>query len=249
MERKQHDPSLAWGRHAVTEALAAGHPINRIYLAREAEGEQIEQIKELARQRGIRFDFVDVGRLGRLSGTRDHQDVVARLSPVPYLSLEELLGRLDGGEPATLVALDRLQNPRNVGMIIRTAWGAGVRGILLPARGGRLVNEEVIRASAGAAYRLPLVTSPNLARDLQTLTRAGFWIYGLDARAERDLYTVEWPARRVLVAGNEGTGLRPQVRKALDERVRIPLAEGLDSLNVAMATGIVLFEIARKDSR
>jgi len=237
--------AILWGRHEVAEALAAGHPVNRIFFARQASGPQVERIKELARQGQVRFDFVEVGKLGRLAGTRDHQDVVARISPVAYARLQDAL--LPTAETATVVALDQVQNTRNVGMVIRTAAGAGARAVLLPTRGGRLVNDEVVRASAGTIFRVPIVATASLRRDLETLKQRGFWIYGLDPAGEEEVFSVEWPARRVLVAGNETRGLRPVIRKSADALVRIPLAEGVDSLNVAVALGVALFEIGRQD--
>lgn len=241
--------SVLWGRRAVAEALTAGHPVNRIYFAHQARGAPIEQIKELAHQRQVRFDFVDVGKLGDLAGTRDHQDVVARVSPVRYASLAEILQKAEEVERFTVVALDQVQNSRNVGMAMRTAAGAGVGGVLLPSRGGRLVNDEVVHASAGAVFRVPVVASGNLRRDLETLKAHGFWVYGLEVGGEDELFSVEWPARRVLVAGNESKGLRPLIRKSADALVRIPLAGELDSLNVAVALGVALFDGMRQDRR
>ncbi|MBT4501863.1 MAG: 23S rRNA (guanosine(2251)-2'-O)-methyltransferase RlmB [Gemmatimonadetes bacterium] len=239
----------ACGRRAVAEALAAGHPVNRIYFARQAKGPEIERIKELARQRQVRFDFVDVGKLGNLAGTREHQDVVARLSPVGYARFEELLEQAEKVERMAVVALDQLQHPHNVGMILRTAAGAGVGGVLLTARSGRLISDEVVRASSGAVFRIPIVASSHFQRDLEALKANGFWVYGLDAGGEDELFAVEWAAKRVLVAGNETKGLSRLVRKTVDARVRIPLAGEMDSLNVAMATGIALFDGVRQDGR
>lgn len=246
---KNNSGSLTWGRHAVIEALEAGHPVNRIYLARKAGGRDIERVKALARERRVRFDFVDVGRLGRMTGTRDHQDVAARLSPVSYVRLSDLLTRLAALPKVTLVALDRLQHAGNVGMAIRTAAGAGADAVLLPTRGGRLVNDEVVRASAGTVYRLPIVASPNLVHDLLTLKEHRYWVYGLEGGAPQSLYEIAWPPRRVVVAGNETSGLRPLIHKTVDATVGIPLCAGLDSLNVAVALGVVLFEMRRAGIR
>lgn len=243
------EESVIWGKRAVAEALAAGRPVNRVYFARQARGAEIEKIKGLARQRQVRFDFVEVGKLGGLAGTREHQDVVACMSPVEYAGLEDLLRRAEEGKTSTVVALDQVQHPGNLGMVIRTAAGAGAGGVLLPTRGGRMISGEVVRASAGAVFRVPIVASGNLGQDLERLKEHGFWVYGLEAAGETDLFDVEWPARRVLVAGNESKGLRPSIRKLADALVRIPLAGNLDSLNVAVATGVALFDIARQEGR
>ncbi len=240
------DDAHVAGRRAVLEALITGVPVNRVYLADAARGPEIDAVKTAARARGVRYDFVDVGKLGALTGTRDHQDVVARLSPVAYASLDDVLTRLEPGQPAVVVALDQVQHPGNAGMVARTAAAAGAAGLLLPTRGGRLVNAEVVRASAGAVFRLPVVATAHLGRDLETLKEHGFWVYGLDAEGPVSLYGHEFPSRCVLVAGNESRGLRPSIGHAVDANVRIPLASGVESLNVAVAVAVALFEVRRQ---
>jgi 23S rRNA (guanosine2251-2'-O)-methyltransferase len=239
--------TVVWGVHEVIGALEAGHAVSRIYLAREVSGGHIERIKALARQRKIPFQFIDVGKLGRLAGTRDHQDVVARISPVAYTPFASLLENAEG-QKRTVVVPEQIQFARNLGMIARTAVGAGVDAMLLPTRGGRLVNDEVVQASSGALFKLPLVASANLSADLRRLKDAGYWVYGLDAGAPQTIFEVDWPLRRVLVVGNESRGLRPSTRKQVDALVRIPLAGELESLNVAVALGVALFDIVRSDS-
>ena len=239
--------SRIWGLHEVAEALEAGHPVDRIYFSLQAKGPLVDRIKDLARQRQVRFDFVEVGKLGQLAGTRQHQEVVARTSPVRYHGLQEVLAT---APPAcTLLALDQVHYAGNLGLAIRTGAGAGATALLLPARGGALVNDEVVRAASGAVFRLPLVSCANLAKDLHLLKEQGFWIYGLEAGSGGDFFSVDWPPRRVLVAGNETHGLRPLIRKTCDGLVQIPLAGGMDSLNVAVALGVVLFDIVRKEKK
>lgn len=238
-EIDESSDEYVWGRHEVVEALESGQAVRRIYFSRQARGEDIERIKELARTQKVRFDFFEVAKLSKITGTRAHQDVVARLSPVRIAHLDEVLEKLP--PRATIVALDQVQNARNIGMCARTAAAAGVAALLLPARGGHPLNEEVVRASAGAAFRLPIVQSANLVRDLELLKKRGFWIYGLDAGGSEDALRVQWPERRVLVAGNESKGLRPGVRKKVDALIQIPLHGGVESLNVAVALGVALY--------
>ena len=251
MAEKKNEPakdrdSVVWGLHEVAGALEAGHPVSRVYLAREASGKPVDRVKELARRRKIPFQFVDVGKLGRLTGTRDHQDVAALISPVDFVPFEYLLEG-DPKQPRTVIVPEQVQFARNLGMIARTAVGAGAHAMLLPLRGGRLVNDEVVRASSGALFRLPLVASANLGADLKRLKDAGYWVYGLDAGGRQGVFDVDWPPRRALVVGNESRGLRPSTRKHLDEILHIPLAGELESLNVAVALGVALFDIVRRD--
>lgn len=243
--RRGDGPTYVAGVRPVTEALEAGHAVDRVYFSRQAKGAGIASIKELARGRKVPFQFVDVGKLGRLCRRRDHQDVVAQISPIGFAPLESLVD-LPDGRACTVVVADGVQLGRNLGMIMRTAAAAGEVALLLPVRGGHPINEEVVRASAGAAFRVPVVKSANLAADLKYLKEGGYWVYGLDAAAAQTIYEVDWPERRVLVVGNESKGLRPATRKRLDAMVGIPMARGLESLNVAVAVGIVLFEIGRQ---
>ena len=238
---------VVFGRNAVEEALRSPGRVSRLFLARESRARWAAAAVDLARAQKVRFDFVPQAKLNRLAGTREHQGVVAVISPVAYVSLEDCLASC--AEHATLLALDRVKNRKNTGLLVRTALGAGASGVLLVARGGALLDEEVVRASAGAVFHVPLVYCGNLPSALRTLRDAGFWAYGLDARDGGDVFDVSWPRRVVLVVGNETEGLRPGVRKVCDELVRIPLAGGLDSLNVAVAAGIALFQVRRQGRR
>ena len=236
---KRDDSAVVWGRDKLVEALELGYPIQRIYFAREARGEHIERIKQLARDKGVRYDFVEVGKLGKLAGTRAHQDVVARLSPVQFTDLDQVLADLD--EQCTIAVLDQVRHVGNVGMVARTAAAAGAAALVFSNRGGHPLNEEVVRASSGAIFRLPVVQSMHVGRDLTRMQEAGCWIYGLAATEGEDLFAVDWPKRRVLVVGNESAGLRPGVRKAVDAVLCIPMAREVESLNVAVAMGVALF--------
>ena len=238
MQKKDED-QVVWGRHEVAEALEAGHPVQRVYFSREASGEHIDKIKELAHKRVVRFDFIEVGKLGKLAGTRAHQDVVARLSPVRLASLEDVLAGLE--DECTIVALDQVRHLRNVGMIARSAAAAGAAALIFSSRGGHPLNDEVVKASSGAIFHLPVIQTTHIGRDLEKMQQAGFWIYGLAAAGGEDLFQVDWPKRRVLVAGNESKGLRPAVQKATDALVRIPMAPEVESLNVAVAMSVALF--------
>ncbi len=234
--------SIVYGRHALEEALRAGTRVNRLLVAFEARGPWVEALVEQARAARVRVDRVPQAELNRRAGSRDHGGAVVIVSPVGHLSLGECLAAC--ARQATLLVLDEVQNPRNLGMLLRTALGAGVAGVVLPTRGGRLPSDEVVRASAGAAFHVPVVYCPNTAQALRELKDADFWVYGLDADGRTDVFAVAWPARTALVVGNETSGLRPVVRKHCDGLVRIPLAGGLDSLNVAVAAGVALFQVA-----
>ncbi len=237
--------NIVVGRNTVLEALQNPNIVQRLYLAKDSKAKGADEAIALARDGRIPFDFVPQAKLNEIAGTRDHQGIVAKISPIAYTPLKDCLSACP--PQATLVALDQIQHPKNLGMIVRTAAAAGASGVLVPARGGALPSEEVLRASAGTLFRVPIVKCPNLCQALRQVQDAGFWVYGLAADAPETVFETQWPDRRVLVIGNETSGLRPVVRKACDAQVRIPIADGVESLNAAVAAGIALFQARRRD--
>ena len=233
--------SAVHGRNAVEEALKQPARVSRLLLAKESRAAWVQEIVAQATAGGVRFDFVPQAKLNQLTGTHEHQGVVAIVSPVSYVSLTDCLAACPAA--ATLLALDQVQNSKNVGMLLRTGAGAGVAGMFLPARGGALLDEEVVRASAGAVFHVPVVNCGNLGQALRALKEQGFWAYGLDVQGEQDVFRMSWPERVVLVVGNETDGISPSVKKACDALVRIPMAAGQESLNVVVAAGIALFQV------
>ena len=231
---------IVCGQHAVHEALRDKGRVNRLYLARDTKVRGLEGLIAAAKAADVPFDFVPQAKLNELTGTHEHQGVAAAVSPVAYLPLDECLGRC--ASKSLLVVLDQVQHPKNLGLLIRTALGAGASGVIVPERGGALMDDEVVRASTGAVFHIPVTVCGNVSQTLGLLKEAGFWVYALDGAGETSLFDVNWASRSALVLGNETSGVRPGVLKAADVRVRIPLAGGLDSLNVAVAAGIALFQ-------
>jgi 23S rRNA (guanosine2251-2'-O)-methyltransferase len=235
------------GANAVGEALRSGRRINRIYFAKESRVPQARALVDEAKVRRVPFEFVPQAKLNELAGTREHQGVAASLSPVDYATLGDCLARCPAR--ATLLLLDQVQHTKNLGMMIRSAVGAGACGIVLPAKGGALLDDSVVRASAGTVFHLPVVVENNLPQAIRVLQEAGFWVYGLDAKGEQSVFDIDWPDKCALVVGNETDGIRPGVAKACDVLVRIPLQGGLDSLNVAIAASIALFQVSARKSK
>jgi 23S rRNA (guanosine2251-2'-O)-methyltransferase len=240
---------VIFGYNAVSEALRSGHPINRIYFAVQSKRPYIAELKALAQDNKVRFDFVDIAKLNVLAHTGEHQDVVAVVSPVEYTELDNFLDAHKSDKVLTVVVLDQLQHAGNVGIIIRTAVGAGASAVILNARGGSLINDQVFRASAGAIFHIPIIKSSSLQQDLKRLKDADFWIYGLEAAGEGNVFTERWANRSAIVIGNEHAGSRPVTRKIFDLHVRIPMANTFDSLNAAVAAGIVLFQISHHHTK
>jgi 23S rRNA (guanosine2251-2'-O)-methyltransferase len=229
------------GIHPVLEALRARRPLNRVSIARGASSARIQEIIALCRELLVPVRFEEREALDRMAGTAAHQGVVAVGAGHHYSGLEEL------AETAQLlVALDGVEDPHNLGAIIRTAHAAGADGIVVPERRAAGLTETVVKAAAGALEHLPVARTGNLNQALARLKDRGFWIYGLDESGDQTYDRVEYLSPAVFVLGGEGKGLHQQVRKNCDLLVRIPLAGRISSLNVSVAAGIVLFDWKRR---
>ena len=228
------------GIHPVTEALRAGRPLDRVLVAQGAGGPKVQVIVDLARQAEVPVRFEPRSALDRVAGTPAHQGVVA-------LGAAKKYGDLDAVPAAgILVVLDGVEDPHNLGAIIRTAHAAGASGVVIPERRAVGVTDVVAKAAAGALEHLPVIRVTNINRTLEELKERGYWIYGLDERGAEDDDRVDFSVPTALVLGAEGKGLHEQVRKHCDVLVRIPMAGKISSLNVSVAAGIVLFEWKRR---
>lgn len=230
--------------HPVQEALRAGRTVDRILIARGAGGPRLQEIIDAARERSIPVRFEPREALDRASNNATHQGVVAFGAAQRYGDLQYILA----GGAHLLVILDGVEDPHNLGAIIRSAHAAGAAAVLIPDRRAAGLTETVAKAAAGALEHLPVVRIGNVSQTLEELKRRGFWIYGLDERA-RDLYSdIEYARPTAFVLGAEGHGLHQLVKQHCDALVRIPMAGAIASLNVSVAAGIVLFEWRRKSA-
>jgi len=232
------------GINPVLESLKAGRPLDRILIARRAGGPRLQEIIDLARRASVPVRFEERSGLDRLAGTPAHQGVVALGASKVYAVLEDVA-------PAAqlLVVLDGVEDPHNLGAIIRTAHAAGAGAIVIPERRAAGLTDVVAKAAAGALEHLPVVRAGNVNRALEELKNRGYWIYGLDERGAEDYDLVSYNAPTALVFGGEGKGLHELVRKHCDVLVRIPMQGHIPSLNVSVAAGIVLFECRRRRMR
>ena len=231
------------GAHAVGEALRVPGRVHRLYIVSDAKAIDGADLAATAREAKIPVEYVPLAKLNSLASTKEHQGSAAAISPVTYISLPELMATCP--DRASLLILDRIQHTRNAGMIVRTAAAAGASGIIVPSRGSAKIDETLIRASAGALFHIPIARVSNIAQALRQLQDAGFWCFGLDAAEGENIYEAKWPARYAFVLGNESDGMRPGVKKNCDSLIHIPIESGAESLNVALAAGIALFEARR----
>jgi len=235
--------SILSGIHPVVEALKAKRPLERVLVAQGAGGPRMQEVIDLARRASIPVRFEPRSALDRLAGTSAHQGVVAMGAAQHYADLEHAAA----GE--LIVVLDGVEDPHNLGAIIRTAHAAGASSIIIPERRAAGVTDVVAKAAAGALEHLPVARVTNINRALEDLKERGFWIYGLDERGDDDYAAVDYGSPTAFVLGGEGKGLHEQVRKHCDLLVRIPMAGKISSLKVSVAAGVVLFEWKRRRSK
>ena len=234
-----------FGPARVEETLQAiPHQVRRV-LVRSGRLERRHQVLlKLARVRGTPLVRVPNQQLDRIAAGARHQGAACEVSPVRWLSLGEMLGR--DPRPSLLLLLDRIEDPRNFGALVRAADGAGVGGVLIPRRGAAPPSPAAISASAGALARARLVRVPGAATALRALRDAGFWTVGLTPRAVTRWHEFDWTQPAVLAVGSEGRGLRAGVSKECEVAVSLPQLGGVRSLNVSVAAGIVLYEAVRQ---
>jgi 23S rRNA (guanosine2251-2'-O)-methyltransferase len=241
------------GIHAVKEALEAGRAFDRIVIARGRQDTRVEEIVRLAREKNVAVRFEDRGQLDRLAESRDHQGIVGLVAARAAATLEDVLAAANAdaghGERGLIVLLDGVEDPHNLGAIIRTALAAGAHGVVIPERRAAGLTDTVARASAGALAHLPVAKVTNLARAMEELREAGYWLIGLDESAEKNYTQADFSSPVGIVLGGEGKGLHELTRKRCDFVVSIPTTGPVKSLNVSVAAGVVLFEVLRQRRR
>lgn len=234
--------AVLMGIHPVAEALRARSPLDRVLIAKGAGGARIQEIVDLARANATPLRFEPREALDRLTSRGAHQGVVALGAAKKYADLDDV-----AGDAKLIVVLDGVEDPHNLGAIVRTAHAAGAGAVVIPERRAAGLTETVAKAAAGALEHLPITRVTNINRTLEKLKASGYWIYGMDERGTESYAEVEWQAPTVIVLGAEGRGLHELVRKHCDLLVRIPMAGQIASLNVSVAAGIVLFAWRQKN--
>jgi 23S rRNA (guanosine2251-2'-O)-methyltransferase len=236
------------GIHAVKEALEAQRPIDRITIAKGRQDTRVEEIVQLARKQGVPVRFEDRGQLDRLANSKDHQGVVALAAARAAATLEDILAQANSGsgQVGLIVLLDGVEDPHNLGAIVRTALAAGAHGVVIPERRAAGLTDTVARSSAGALAHLPVAKVTNLVRTMEELKEAGYWLVGLDEGGDKNYTEVDYTSPTGIVLGSEGQGLHELTRKRCDFVVKLPTTGPVKSLNVSVAAGVVLFEALRQ---
>jgi 23S rRNA (guanosine2251-2'-O)-methyltransferase len=235
---------ILYGLHPVEEALRSGsRKFDHLCVARDRHDQRLQKIIDAARESGVRLRFEPREELTRLARTAAHQGVVAIARTREFLDLEDLL---TGPEPRLLLALDGIEDPQNLGALLRTADASGVDGVLLTERRAAPLSPVAVKASAGAAEHVRIARVVNLVRALEQLKEQNIWCVGLDERGTTGYDDYDFTSNTVVVLGREGSGLHDLVRRTCDHLLRIPMAGAVASLNVSAAGAVVLFEAARQ---
>jgi 23S rRNA (guanosine2251-2'-O)-methyltransferase len=235
------------GRKPVIEALNAGTPVEKIYILRGTHGEPIDTIKRLARQKNILCSEADKHVIEKFSRDTNSQGVVAIVGTKEYIDVDDILSiATTKNEKAFILLFDEIEDPHNLGALIRTAVCLGAHGGIIPKHNAAPVNETVAKTSAGASAHFPIAKVTNIAATIEELKEKGIWIVGADADAQRNFTDVDYSMPVALVIGNEGKGIRRLVKEKCDFLVKIPMTGAFDSLNASVAGALIMYEVFRK---
>ncbi len=234
----------AYGRKVYEEALKANVSIKKVYFADyENPSKDFIRLLELTKARGIPYKILPKKKVDNLINGEKSQGVVFDIKEYKYHTLNEFL--LNNPEASFCVILDQVQDPHNFGAIIRTSVAAGVEFIMIPKNRSVKVTPGVIKVSTGLVFRLPIIVETNLTRAIEILKKQGFWVYAADKNG-KIFYEENYSEKTALVFGNEGSGIRRLVKEKCDETLTIPMENGVDSLNVAVSAGILIYDVKRK---
>jgi 23S rRNA (guanosine2251-2'-O)-methyltransferase len=246
-ERQEQDDGIIEGRNAVTEALRAGTPIDKVYIAKGETDAALGHIAAKAREAGAAVVDCDRRKLDAMSVTHSHQGVIAVAAVRAYATVEDILNAAkEKGEAPLIVVCDELSDPHNLGAVIRTAECAGAHGVIIPKRRSAGLTAVVAKTSAGAVSYVPVAKVPNLTACIKDLKAAGVWVFGTAADAKQTIYQADLKGPAAIVIGSEGDGMGRLVRENCDALLSIPMQGKLNSLNASAAAAILLYEAVRQ---
>ncbi len=246
-ERQQAADGVIEGRNAVTEALRAGTPLDKVYIAKGETDAALRHLAKTARDAGAVVVVCDRRKLDAMSVTHSHQGVIAVASVRAYADVSDILDAARAkGEPPLVVVCDEISDPHNLGAVIRTAECAGAHGVIIPKRRSAGLTAVVAKTSAGAVSHVPVARVANLTQLLKELKDEGLWVYGATAQGDTSLYHADLKGPAAIVIGSEGDGMSRLVEETCDVRVSIPMRGKINSLNASAAAAILLYEAVRQ---
>jgi len=245
-EQKQKEESIVFGSRAVIEAIKTGKEIDKLFIQNGLRNELTGELLGLCKKNGIVFQFVPIEKLNRLT-SKNHQGAVAYISTIEYYKVDEILPLLfEKGKVPLLLMLDRITDVRNFGAIARTAECSGVDAIIIPARGAAQINGDAIKTSAGALHKIPVCRENNLKEVIDYLKESGLQIIGCTEKTNDDYYKIDYTIPTAIIMGSEEDGISGEYLKRCDARAKIPLMGEIGSLNVSVATGVILYEAVKQ---
>ncbi len=245
LKPKSTDVALIYGRRPVIEWLQSRLSVRRLLIAETAK--MPEELERLAQESGLKPQRVPAAQLARIARTDKHQGVAAEVELPPYSTVDDVLAVAERRrEPPLIAVLDGVQDPHNLGAVLRTADAAAVHGIVIAKDQAAGISPAVVKASAGAAAFVPLVQETNISRFLQEMKKEGFWVTGTAEDGDREFYEADLKGPSILVLGSEGRGMRHLVREQCDFVVRIPMCGRVASLNISVAAALLFYEARRQ---
>lgn len=239
---------FVFGRHAVVEALQTPDRVNRVFIQEGTSGRDAAKVIELAREKGIQVQTVPKTKIEDLVGNAVHQGLVASIAAYEYADIEDVFKKAEEkGEDPFIVILDGVEDPHNLGSILRTADATGVHGIIIPKRRSASLTATVAKASTGAIEHVPVVRVTNLTQTIEQLKARGVWVFGTDMNGT-DYRKWNTSGPLAIVMGNEGKGVSRIVKESVDEMVTIPMVGHVQSLNASVASALMMYEVFRNRS-
>lgn len=237
---------LVFGIRAVIEAIKEGKELANLYIQRGLSGSTIFELRELIKQYQINFQSVPIEKLNRLT-SKNHQGVVAFISPIIYHKITDIIPAIyEKGETPLILVLDSITDVRNLGAIARTALCAGVHALVVPAKGSAQINADAIKTSAGALFRIPVCREDNLARTARFLQESGLQLVACTEKTQSNLYKLDYTSPTAIIMGSEEDGISQELIRTADHLAKIPILQEMDSLNVSVAAGIIVYEALRQ---
>lgn len=237
---------LIYGRHTVLEALRSERSVEKVLLAENISKNSVREIVERAKAEKVPYQWVPRARIDQLAEGKNHQGVAAQVAPYEYASLDTLFKRAEQRkENPFFLLLDGIEDPHNLGSILRSADAAGVHGVVIPKRRATGVTSVAAKTSAGAAQHVPVVRVTNLNRVADELKEQGIWLVGSDGGADKTYTEVDYSMPIALVIGSEGSGIHSLLKKKCDFLVKLPMKGKVTSLNASVAAGILMYEVLR----
>ncbi|MEC0269886.1 23S rRNA (guanosine(2251)-2'-O)-methyltransferase RlmB [Paenibacillus anseongense] len=244
------DEEYIGGKHSVMEAIRAGRTINKIWIAENAQKQFAGPIVAEAKNLGILVQFTDKRKLDQMVEGLQHQGVIAQVAAYEYVEVEDILAKAKAlGQDPFILILDEIEDPHNLGSILRTADCTGVHGVIIPKRRSVGLTATVSKTSAGAVEYVPVARVTNISQTIEQLKEQGVWVAGTDVTAAQDVYKANFSMPIALVIGNEGKGVGRLIKERCDFLVKLPMAGHVNSLNASVAAGVLMYEVVRQRNK